>query len=374
MIELNVGSEYWAHDVRLNQQTWHVILAVGRARLSIRWARLVVPVRVIALICLMVWLGVSAATPQNQESDFARAEDALREGRITEAESLYSKVGKSDPEYLQALLRLGTIYYSTARPAQAEKCFQEFLTSRQTAEAFCLLSGAQFNLEKYDEAYESAKKALGIDPKYAKAYTAVGMIFTARKDWPHADAAYRESLRLDDQDASTWFLQGRSYFLRNEFAKAREAFESSIKLNSSSVRAYENLGLTLDLLGDRTGAEKAFREGVRLSRNSQLPDVRVQVVYGVFLFKLDRLDESRAQLSEAAKTDPKNSEAHYELARVLFRLKQEKAAAEEGEAALSTGGPDYRVHFLLSRIYTALGDKQKASAHAAEAARLGEGK
>ena len=308
------------------------------------------------------------------ESDFARAEASLRDGRIAEAESLYSNVAKGDPEYLQALLRLGTIYYSTSRPAQAEKCFQEYSSSKPTAEAFCLLSGAQINLEKFDEAYESAKKALSLDPKYAKAYTAIGMIFTARKDWPDADAAYREALRLDGKDASTWFLLGRAYSLRNEFGKAREALEAAIKLNPQSIRNYENLGLTLDLLDDRTGAEKAFREGVRLSRNSPLPDARVQIAYGVFLFKLDRLEESRSQLSEAAKTDPKNSDAHYELARVLFRLKQEKAAAAEGEAALRVGAADYRVHFLLSRVYTALGDSQKASVHAAAAARLGEGK
>lgn len=283
-------------------------------------------------------------------------------------------MGKADPDYLQALLRLGTIYYSTARPAQAEKCLQEYLGLKQTAEAFSLLAGAQFNLEKFDQAYSSAQKALRLDPKYAKAYTALGMISTARKDWPGADAAYRESLRLDDKDASTWFLSGRSYFLRNEFGKAREAFEALIKLNPKSIRAHENLGLTLNLLGDAAGAETAFREGVRLSHNSPLPDPRVQVAYGVFLFKLDRLEESRSQLNEAAKADPKNSEAHYELARVLFRLKQGQAAAQEGEAALRTGGPDYRVHFLLSRIYTAMGDDQRASAHAAEAARLGDGK
>ncbi|MFB3923541.1 MAG: tetratricopeptide repeat protein [Terriglobia bacterium] len=326
------------------------------------------------LVCLLLWLGNPAGWPQSPQSEFARAEAALREGRVAEAELLYSKVDKGNPNYLQSRLRLGTIYYSTARPAEAEKCFEEVVASKPTAETLCLLSGAQINLEKFEAAYETAKEAIKLDPKYPKAYTAMGMIFTARKDWPEADAAYRESLRLDDKDASTWFLLGRSYFLRNEFNQAREAFEASLKLNPQSIRGYENLGLTLDLLGDHDGAEKAFREGVRLSHNSPLPDVRVQVAYGVFLFKLNRLEESRAQLSEAVRSDPRNVDAHYELARVLLRLKQEKAAASEAEAALRVGGPDYRVHFLLSRIYTALGDSQKASAHASEAARLGEGK
>jgi tetratricopeptide (TPR) repeat protein len=200
------------------------------------------------------------------------------------------------------------------------------------------------------------------------------MIYTARKDWPDADAAYREALRLDAKDSSTWFLLGRSYFLRNEFGKAREAFETAIQLNPQSVRAYENLALTLDLLDDPSGAEKSFREGVRLSRSATQPDARVQVDYGVFLFKLDRLEESQTQLGEAVKADPKNADAHYELARVLFRLKDWKEAAQEGEAALRAGGPNSRVHFLLSKVYTALGETDRAASHAAEAARLGEAK
>ncbi|MGH2361844.1 MAG: tetratricopeptide repeat protein [bacterium] len=330
--------------------------------------------RIATLICLALWLCQPSATPQNSEDVFTRADTALRAGRLVEAESLYSKVGKADPDYPRALLRLGTIYYSTARPAQAEKCFLEYVTIEGTAEAFSLLAGAQFNMEKFDQAYNSAQKALSLDPKYPKAYTALGMIYTARKDWPDADAAYRESLRLDDKDASTWFLLGRSYFLRNEFGKAREAFESSIRLNPKSIRAYENLGLTLDLQGDPAGAEKAFREGVQLNHDSLQPDARVQVAFGVFLFKLDHLEESRAQLSQAVKADPNNPDARYELGRVLFRMKQFKSAAEEGEAALRVGGPDDRFHFFLSRVYTALGNSEKASAHAAEAARLEEGK
>jgi len=347
-------------------------LGAKGAQHSIVRALWVLYVRLTTLICLATLLGVPAAQPQIPAGDLARAEALLRVGKIAEAESLYSKVGKSDPDYPQALLRLGTIYYSTGRPALAEKCFQEYLTLKQTAEAFCLLAGAQFNLERFDQAYESTKKALRLDTKYAKAYTALGMIYTARKDWTDADAAYRESLQLNDRDSSTWFLLGRSYYLRNEFGKAREAYEAAVKLNPQSIRTYENLALTLDLLGDPAAADKAFREGVRLSRGAPQPDARVQVAYGVFLFKLDRLEESRAQLSEAVKANPQNADAHYELGRVLFRLKEWKAAAGEGEAALRTGGPDYRVHFLLSKIYTTLGETEKASSHAADAARLGE--
>jgi len=324
----------------------------------------------LALI-LLVFL---SPTSQGQLYDdtFLTAEQHYREGKAAEAEALYARIGPGHPDYPQAQLRLGTIFYSTGRPILAERCLRESLRFHASAEVYCLLAGAQFNQEKFDEAYQSAKKALQLDAKCAKAYTALAMIYTARKDWPHADAAYREALRLDDKDSNTWFLLGRAYFFRNEFAKARETFETALQLNPQSVRTYENLALTLDLLGQSGAAERTFAEGLLANRRGPRPEARIHITYAQFLFKLDRLRESAAQLREALQLAPQNSEAQYELARVLFRLKQWTEAAQQAEAALRTGKPDRRVHFLLSRIYTALGDQQAALFHAQRAALLAE--
>jgi tetratricopeptide (TPR) repeat protein len=319
----------------------------------------------------LLLLGPTLA-PVLAQTDLGRAKALLRDGKLEAAEALLMQIGEGDPNYLEARRHLGTILYSTGRPVEAEKCFQDYIRRRKTAEVYTLLAGAQFNQKKLDQAYESAKQAVRLDPKYAKAYTAIGMIYTELKDWPDADAAFRESLRLDDKDASTWFLLGRSYFLRNEFGKAREAFETSLTLNSQSVRAYENLGLTLDLLRDPAAAERAFAQGVNLNRYSARPETRIHIAYGEFLFRQSRFEESQNQLAEATRIDPQNGEARYELARVLTRRKHWKEAAREAEEALRVGGPDYRVHFLLARIYTALGATDQAASHSAQAARLAE--
>lgn len=313
-----------------------------------------------------------ASQGQLYDDALVTAEQYYREGKAAEAEALYARIGLGHPDYPQAQLRLGTIFYSTGRPVLAERCLREALRFHESAETYCLLAGAQFNQEKFDEAYTSARKALQLDDKYAKAHTALAMIYTGRKDWPHADAAYRESLRLDDKDSNTWFLFGRAYFFRNEFGKAKETFETALKLNPQSVRTYENLALTLDLLGQPAAAEKMFAQGLQVNRRGPRPEARIYIAYASFLFKLDRLRESAAQLREALKLEPQNSDAHYELARVLFRLKQWTEAAQQAEAALRTGKPDRRVHFLLSRIYTALGDQEAAALHAQRAALLAE--
>jgi len=324
------------------------------------------------LIFLSLFFSSSLSLAGIQTGNFTRAEELYRLGKLREAEGFYAAVAPGDVNYPPALLRLGTIYYATARATLAEAAFKKYLKIRESAEVYTLLAGAEFNLKKFEEAYASAKQAVRLDPHYAKAYTALGMIYTAIGDWPDSEAAYRQSLRLNSEDPDTWYMMGRGYFLRNEFAKAKDAFETALKLSPQRIRNYENLALTREVMGDDRGAEEVLRRGVEVNHTLAEPDVRIVVAYGAFLFKHERNVESLAALREAVKLAPGDSEAHYELARVLFRMKQLESAAEEGEAASRTGLPDYKVHYLLSRIYTAMGNTQAAARHADQAARLAD--
>lgn len=305
---------------------------------------------------------VFAGAPPGQ--DFQAAEQFYRQGDFAQAEALFSRIPPGAPEYAQAQLRLGTIYYATGRPALAEKAFEECLHRKESAEVYSLLAGAQFNQKNYPQAYESAKRAIRLDPKYAKGYTALGMIYTATNDWPDAKAAYDQALRLNPRDADTWFMLGRARFFRDEFPAAREAFGTVLKLDPQQVRAYENLALTLDLLNDPTDAEKVFREGARVNQLRKRPEARLYISYGTFLSKANRAEESLAQFREAARVAPQDADARFELANQLARMQRWEEAAREGEVAARVDPGNSRVHFLLARIYTALGKSDLAAQQA----------
>jgi tetratricopeptide (TPR) repeat protein len=198
------------------------------------------------------------------------------------------------------------------------------------------------------------------------------MIYTVLQDWPNAESSFRSALQLDDKDSSTWFLLGRSHYLRNQLSEAKEAFEAALRLNRQGVEIYEHLALTLDRMNDRTAAEKLFKQGVETNRLRTPPDKRIHIAYGTFLFGLNRLEESCEQFRAAIKAAPQDPDGYFELAKALFHMKQVSEAAQEGESALRVGGPDYRVHYLLSRIYTALGNQEAASRHADRAAALSD--
>jgi tetratricopeptide (TPR) repeat protein len=328
---------------------------------------------VIQLATLFILLSSSLVLASQGDSSFAAAEKLYAAGKLPEAEVLFRTIGSGDQNFSEALRRLGAIYYLTGRPALAEEKFARYAQLHESAEAYTLLAGVQFDLRKFDPAYDSAEHAIRLDPSYHKAYTALGRVHAALGDWPDAEKAYHEALRLNVRDADTWFIMGRGYFLRNDFEKAKDAFEESLKLSPQHVRTYTNLALTLEAMGNDDAAEKVLRQGVKVGEAPQ-PDVAARVDYGVFLFKHERDAESLALLRQAIKASPRDAEAHYELARCLFRMKQLDPAAAEAETALRVSGADYRVHYLLSRIYTALGDTQNAARHAEEAAHLADQK
>jgi len=320
------------------------------------------------LAFLMVALVLPATPARSSGQDFIAAEKLYRAQDFSQAEPLYAQVEAGNENYPVAQLRLGTIYYLTGRPEPAEKRFAIFLTFKKSPEVYCLLAGSQFNQGKFNLAANSAQQALQLDPKFANAYTVLGMIHTAEKDFPHAQAEYREALKLNDHDSDTWFMFGRALFLHDDFAEAAKAFDQALKINPQSVRSYENLARTQNTMGDAKGAEESFKKGLSASRTQKYFDPHIYVEYGEFLLKLDRLTESQSVLEEGSRIAPRDAEIHYELSRVYLRMKRFKEAAQEGETALQMGGPDYKIDFLLAQIYNAMGNPQEAAKHAARAA------
>lgn len=298
------------------------------------------------------------------DSRFEEAERLFSERDFDKAEPLFRQIPETSPNYPEAQLRLGTIYYAAGQPDLAEKFLRAHLQFRESPEAYTLLAGVQLNQGKFDRAIESARKAISVDGSYSRAHSALGMIYTLAEDFSKAHSAFHRALELDKGDANTWFLLGRSYFLSHEFVEAKEALEEALRLNPQFVEIYTHLGQTLDRMGDSTAAEKIFSQGIERNRLRTPPDKRIHIAFGQFLAGLNRTDESCTQLRAVTQFAPQDPEGHYELAKVLFQMKRFAEAAEEGERATTLDPSDYRIHYLLARIYTALGKANKADEHA----------
>ena len=150
----------------------------------------------------------------------------------------------------------------------------------------------------------------------------------------------------------------------NRHSKAVAQFEKVVALDPSNPRAYDYLALNLEPLGEIERAEDAYRKALRVNEGP-LFDAFLDYNYGRFLMKQDRLSESKRHLDRALKLAPKTRAVHYEHAKLNLRRERYEAARADAERALSLSDPsgfilDLQMYYLLSRVYTRLGEEQLA--------------
>jgi tetratricopeptide (TPR) repeat protein len=154
------------------------------------------------------------------------------------------------------------------------------------------LSRLDYNDQNFASSLGNAKRALEIDPSFARAHESIGLSDEALGRYEEAVQAYRLAVQL-----------------------------SSSQRRASPWPAME-LGALLVKLGRLEDASTYLRESMR--RDGRFPKAHFQM--GLLLEKQGKLNEAIAQLNEAAAVEPSYAEPHYVLGRI-YRMKGEREAA-----------------------------------------------
>lgn len=112
--------------------------------------------------------------------------------------------------------------------------------------------------------YEAAMKA---DPKYSYAWVGAADSYFVQKDWPRAEALFRQATEIEPRNAQAWRFLSDSLLAQGQRAPAETALYSAIAADPSQRPSWSKLarlraaaGLPLKPLG--------FRRGVRVVQGS----------------------------------------------------------------------------------------------------------
>lgn len=99
--------------------------------------------------------------------------------------------------------------------------------------------------------------------KYQRAYYALGMAESERKNWPDARRAFLEALKLNVADGEAWFDLAVVYLAEQDFDNAALAFRNSIANKSvDAALGHNNVGVIMAMKNDLGAAEKEFEEAL----------------------------------------------------------------------------------------------------------------
>ncbi|MCP4342496.1 MAG: protein kinase [Desulfobulbaceae bacterium] len=174
--------------------------------------------------------------------------------------------------------------------------------------------------KRFDEAINFFEELLTLGPgmkdKIASPYAEalVGQANSLSETEPlQAISLFRKSIQLDPNSEQAHFQLGMVLMRQKDYGAAIESYENVIELNPEFPDTFFNLGFINALSKNYVRAEEMYSRVVELR-----PDYLDEALFNLALVqnKLDKKDESRANLEEAVRINPNNKLAQTYLKKI----------------------------------------------------------
>jgi serine/threonine protein kinase/Tfp pilus assembly protein PilF len=203
----------------------------------------------------------------------------------------------------------------------------------------------------YDEARREAEKALELDPNLGVAYAALGWIKQYYDwDWIGADSAYNKAMKLEPESSGIIGNAAQLLATLGQFNKAIILDHRAIQLDPISTSARFNLGFHAYYTGRFEESIASFRKELELNPHISQTHTYIGLVY---LAKGDLNSASEAINKE---TDP--FWHLYGLALINYAMGKKKESDDELNEIIKEDQNDSA--FQIAEIYAYRGEKDKA--------------
>ena len=192
----------------------------------------------------------------------------------------------------------------------------------------------QLAKQRPDEAIESLRKVLEIEPRNTAALVQLGSLLGKKKEWPEAIDAMRRAVEVNPQ-----------------FAVAQDGLGMMLAAGGRLEEGFPHLQEAVRLQPDNA----AFRER-----------------FGIALAMKGQFAEAERQLNEAVRRNPLSAEAHNWLGAALADQGKLQAATAEFEAALSHQSSTRRCRSTPARRATGLAPRRPIASSRRELAIVSE--
>jgi protein O-GlcNAc transferase len=331
-----------------------------------------------------------AGPPQNA---LQRALEALRTGKVIDAENLLKQVLRADQRNVAALNLLAILLMQLGRLAEAESYFQRALQEQPRSDATLYNYGIALkalnrpadalerfsqaaainaavpetwnnrgtvlnDLRRYDEAIADFDKALRLSPRYLEAFCNKANSYAALGRFDEALSACRRALELKPDLAEAWCGCGDAYWNLNRYDEASAAFERALGSRPNFAEAWVGRGNALAKRERYDDALAAYDKALALK-----PDLaNAWLGRGNVFTGLKRQDEALAAYDKALALRPDLANAWLGRGNVFTALKRHGEALAAYEKALALRPDLARAWLGRGNVFAELGRHDEAFA------------
>jgi tetratricopeptide (TPR) repeat protein len=239
-----------------------------------------------------------------------------------------------------------------------------------------------------------------VTPKAVSPWNNLGVALGEKNDAEGAIKCFKEVMKIDPNNFDAYVNMGVTLAGQGRYDEAVSCYEQAIRLHPKNASAYRNLGVLLTDHGHIDEAIAVFHKGLEHKPDfacvlhtglgtlflqqgkideaiyelqlsvSMKPDATAFNNLGVALTFKGRTDEAMQYHKRAVKLEPRNAEAHYDIANILLSQdKLEQAISEYGKA-LSINPKYAKAHGNLGVALLQQGRRDEAVEHFTEATKI----
>lgn len=273
----------------------------------------------------------------------------LNLGKMDFALENFRKTLEINPDFNSAKEGIGRILSESGKELEAVEYYEDILEKEPDSYVICLLLGKLYlNLNDSGRAEDCFKRCIRISSGKPDAYSELGKLLMARKNYAEAIKIYRNYCTINQNDYNGHYNLANCYYQTKEPDKAVSEYQKVIELNPKSHNSYFNLALIYEEKQDYEKAEECYK-------NALLIKIDFTDGYnnlGILFFKQQRHLEALATYVNGIKACPNNYRLYYNMGVVLFDMRRYEDAADTFKKAIEMDPGEKDGYYYLGAALT----------------------
>ena len=170
------------------------------------------------------------------ENKFTLALQNQKKNKLNIAEKLYKEILEIEPNHLEAICYLATIFAKTMRTNLAKTLF---LKANENNPNNPLINNSLGNISlelgESQKALKYYEKAIKLKPDYADSHINLGIAFKSLKKYQQAIICFEKAIKIQPEYIRSYNILGRTLKELGEYNKAVSCYEEAIKINPNSI-------------------------------------------------------------------------------------------------------------------------------------------
>ncbi len=288
----------------------------------------------------------------------------LKNAQTRDAATYFRAASLVRPGDIEIRHQLGLAYLASGQASQV----LDLIAEPKTADDHYLRGSAFYLDHRFPDADQESEQALALAPDNPQILVLRTRLLQRAGLQDAAVELAQKAMAQAPQWDEPYYLAGVSLYFIRRYAEAEQNLARAAELNPSSARTLFLEAVALVSQGKHAEAEQCFRRAIALDPNN----ARFRCHLGIFLMRQNEYPEAEESFRKAIELKPAYGLSHYELGVLLTHSERWKEAAEELSEAVTrdpTLGPAY---YQLGRVYSRLGEAEKAKLMFAEFKKLSQ--